>query len=99
MQSREAGQSSAGLVGLVRGIVENRLFQVVVPLVGEVVSQNVLDEALLDGLAHRVQVEGMMLAVGAFLAEEFQGPALGSGGECEERQVGLPSSRRYRLSQ
>ena len=63
MQGRETGQSSASFVGLVLGIVKNRFLQVEVPLVGEVVGQHVLDKALLDGLAHRVQVEGLMLAV------------------------------------
>ena len=99
MQVDETGQCGAGLGCLVFGVFEERLLDVQVPVVGEVVGQHVLDEALLDGLAHRIQVEGLVLAVGAFHAEELQGPALGSGSEREERQVRLPTPCCHRLGQ
>ena len=99
MQDDEAGQSAAGLIGLVFGIIQDRLLELEVLVVGEVVGQHVLDEALLDGLAHRVEVEGMMLSVRTQVAEQLQGPTLGCGGEREERQVRLPTPGGHSLGQ
>ena len=99
MQGDETGQRGAGLGRLVLGVFEERLLEVEVPVVGEVVGQHILDEALLDGLAHRVQVEGMVLAVRTQLAEQLQGPALGGSGEREERQVRLPTPSGHRLGE
>ena len=70
-----------GFVGLpVVGEPERRL-------VGGVVAQHVEDEALLDGLLHRVQVERVRHAVDALVPEQLQGLGLRGGGEREERQV------------
>ena len=75
------GGGVLGLVGLpVVGEPERRL-------VRGVVAQHVEDEALLDGLLHRVQVERMRRAVDALVPEQFQGLGLRGGGEREERQV------------
>ena len=67
-----------------------------VGVVGRVAGQDVEDEPLLDGLAHRVQVggHGVGLPVRAHLgrAEQLQGLGLGRGGEGEDRQVLLRSS-------
>ena len=56
-------------------------------LVGRVVAQHVEDEALFDGLAHRIGVEGDEVAVRGFGAEQAQGLALGRGGERHEGHV------------
>lgn len=42
---------------------------------------------LLDGLPHRVGVEGYEVAVRGFGAEQAQGLALGCGGESHERHM------------
>ena len=68
-------------------------------VVGDVAGQHVADEALLDGLAHRVQVERLVAAACTHIAEQFQGAALGGGGEGEERQVGLATPGGDRLCQ
>ena len=54
---------------------------------------------LLDGLAHRIQVERLVPAVGADVAEQLQSAALGRGGEREERQVRLVAPGRHRLGE
>ena len=53
---------AAGLGGVVGRVVEDGLLQVVVPVVGDVAGQHVADEALLDGLAHRIQMERLVAA-------------------------------------
>ncbi|MDQ3462613.1 MAG: hypothetical protein M3471_06245, partial [Actinomycetota bacterium] len=58
--------------------------------------QHVEDEALLDGLAHGVQVE-RLVAVGdrVVAAEQLERAGLGGGGEGEERQVRLLAPGRH----
>ena len=56
-------------------------------LVGRIVAEHIKDEALLDGLPHRVGVEGDEVTVRGFGAEQAQGLALGGGGECHEGHV------------
>ena len=99
MQGHEPGQRAAGLGGLVGRVVEDRLLQVDVLVVGDVAGQHVLDEALLDGLAHRIQVERLVPAVSADITEQLQSPTLGRRGEREERQVRLVAPRRHRLGE
>ncbi|MNS11095.1 hypothetical protein D3C72_426270 [compost metagenome] len=50
-------------------------------LVGRVVPQHVEDEALLDGLAHRIDVEGAILPRLVLAPEQLHGFGLGGGGE------------------
>ncbi len=92
VQCHEAGDRPAGLGRLERRVLADRLLDVPERLVGRVVGQHVVDKALLDGLAHRVQVERLVpvdLRVAA--TEQLQRLALGRGGEGEEAQVGLPA--------
>ena len=99
MQVHEAGQRDRGAAPVHLGVLADGFAEPVVALVGHVAGQHVEDEALLDGLAHRVQVEGPVrrLAVraghvGVALAEQLERLALGGGGEGEERQVALAPS-------
>jgi len=52
-----------------------------------VIRQHVEDEALLDGLAHTVQVEGLELAIRALPAEKLKRLRFGRSGEGEDRKV------------
>ena len=90
VEGDEAGDRGAG-AGLVElGVVGDRLVDLEVGVVGDVVGEHVVDEALLDRLAHRVQVERLVLAgVGVALPEQLEGAALGGGSEGEERHVRL----------
>ena len=69
VQRDEPGDRAARSSLLVDGVVGDRLADLPVRLVGRVVGQHVEDEALLDGLAHRVEVEGRPVAVGVLAAE------------------------------
>ena len=90
----------AGLRGLVARVVLERLLQVPVGVVGGVGGQDVVDEPLADGLAHRVQVERLVPVDGGVVAaEQLEGLALGGGGEGEERQVRLPAPGGHRLGE
>ncbi len=90
VERHEPGDGPPGLGSLVGGVVGDGLLDPPVGLVGRVVGEHVEDEALLDGLAHGVEVERLesagLLVPGA---EHLQGPGLGGGGEGEEREVGL----------
>ena len=64
-------------------------------LVGRVAGEDVHDEALLDRLPHRVQVEWLMqVRLGVEPAEHLQRPALRRRGEREIGQVRLPPDAR-----
>ena len=77
------------------GSCSRRLLDLPERLVGRVVGEDVHDEALLDGLPHRVQVEGLIdVRLGVELTEHLQGPALGRRGEREVGQVRLASAAR-----
>ena len=89
VQAHEAGQGLGGLLLVDLGVVLDGLDQPEVGLVGRVVLQHVEDEALLDGLAHAVEVEGLRLAVGVRAPEDLQRLVLRRGGEGEEAEVGL----------
>ena len=56
-------------------------------LVGGVVTQDVKDEALLDGLLHRIHMERLRRAVSTGPTEHFEGLALGGGCEGIEGHV------------
>ena len=62
VERHEPGDGPAGLGCLVGGVVGDGLLDAPVGLVGRVVGQHVEDEALLDGLAHGVEVEGLEAA-------------------------------------
>ncbi len=70
-------------------------------LVGRVVAQHVEDEALLDGLAHRVDVKRHVgrVAVGGRRTEQLERAALGRGGEGEVADVGLLAAGRHLCQQ
>ena len=97
VQAHEAGERLGGLLLLDLGVVLDRLDEAVVGLVGRVVGEHVEDEALLDGLAHGVEVEGDGLAVGAGPAEDLERLVLGRGGEGEEAEVLLLAAGGHRL--
>ena len=97
VQGDELGDRRLGLAGVELGVVGDRLLDVPVRLVGDVVGEHVEDEALLDRLAHRVQVERHMPPGRRVVAaEQLQRACLRRGGEGEERQVRLlaPGGRR-----
>ena len=80
-------------LAVVARILLDLLEQPPVGAVGGVVRQHVQDEALLDGLAHGVEVERLVGAVGLAGAEELQRLVLGRGGEGEEADVRLAAPR------
>jgi len=89
----DLGVGDARLLLLVRGVAQPPL-----GVVGEVVGQHVEDVALLDGLAHRVDVEVHVHALLAGVrvdpvrverAEQLQCRRLRGGGERKVRQVRL----------
>ena len=93
VQRHESGDRCAG-PGLVQvGIIADGLVDLEVRLIGDVVGQHVVDEALFDGLAHRIGVE-RRLVTGPFdrAAEQLDGAALRCSGEREERHVRLAAS-------
>ena len=69
------------------GVLARPLDEPVVAVVVDVVVEHVEDEALLDGLPHRVEVERAGLAVRAPGAEDVQGGGLRGRREREERDV------------
>ena len=70
-----------GLVNFIsgRGFPIGFLCELECRLVGGVVAQHVEDEPFLDGLLHRVHVEGLWCSVSTGLTEHFEGLALGGG--------------------
>src|SRR5262249_17306145 len=86
----------------VRGLrgLDRRVGQPPPRLVGKVIAQYVEDEALLDGLPHRVDVERLHLAgLRIAAAEQLQRLRLGRGGEREMRQVRVPAPGQRRGSE
>ena len=80
-----------GPLGVELRVVFDRLDQLVVARDRRVALQHIQDEPLLDGLLHRVAVEGPVLGLAAVLirlAEDFQRLVLGRGGEGEVAGVG-----------
>ena len=71
------------------GIVLDFLNQFKIGFVGRVVFDHVENIALLDRLAHAVEVEGFRLPAIADTAEQLQGLALGGGGKGKKADVGL----------
>ena len=70
-------------LGVVRVVVPALVGELEGQLVAGVVLQHVEDEALLDGLLHRVEVERLRQPVRALAAEQLQRLGLGRGGEGE----------------
>jgi len=87
VQAHVAGERLGGLLFLDLGVVLGRLDEAVVGPVGGVVGEHVEDEALLDSLAHAVEVEGHGLTVGAGAAEDLERLVLGRRRETEEGEV------------
>lgn len=56
-------------------------------MVGRVVAEHIKDEALFDGLPHRVSIEGDEVTIRGFGSEQAQGLALRGGGERHEGHV------------
>ena len=78
-----------GLIHLIswRGFPIGFLCELECRLVGGVVAQDVEDEALLDGLLHRIHMERLWCPIGARAAEHFEGLAFGGGCEGIEGHV------------
>ncbi len=72
VKAHEAGQGPGSLSLFHFGIVLNGFDQPVVSLVGDVISEHVKDETLLDGLAHTVKMEGLWFAVRALRSKDLQ---------------------------
>ena len=83
------------LRGVVLGVVRDRLLDLPVRLVGRVVGEHVEDEALLDGLAHRVEVERARSCRRGSSARTARASGPWGRGEGEERQVRLASTGRH----
>lgn len=88
VQADEAGDGPPGGRRFVLGVVEDGFLDAPVGRVGDVVGQHVEDEALLDRLAHGVEVERLELPLGVARAEQLQGLGLRRGREGEETEVG-----------
>ncbi len=100
VQGDEAGDGPPGLGRLVGGVLADGLLQLEEGLVGGVGGQHVVDEPLLDGLAHRVKVERLVATgVRVVATEQLQGLGLGRGREGEEAHVLLAPPGRHRLGQ
>ena len=67
--------------------------------VSDIVSQHILDETLLDRLAHRIKMKRMMPTIRTQLPEQLQSATLRRGRKREERQIRLPAPRCHRHSQ
>ena len=83
-------------LGVKLRVALDRLDQLVIAVDRRVVLQHVQDEALLDGLLHRVAVKGPVLdlaALGVWLAENLQRLVLGRGGEGEIAGIGQELAR------
>ena len=87
----ESADGGAGLAHLDLGVAVHG-GEPEVGAVGGVVGQHVEDELLLDGLAHRVEVERALRAVGSHNAEQLDRALLGGGREGEEAEVRLSAS-------
>ena len=70
-------------------IIRDGLGDLIVHPVGHVVLQDIQDEVLFNGLTHRVNVEGMILAVGIPLAEHLERLILGGCRKGKEREIFL----------
>ena len=99
MQADEPRDRPARLLGVVLRVFLRRLLDLPEGLVRRVVREHVHDEALFDGLPHRVEVEGLVdLGLRIEAPEHLQRPALRSGGEGEVREIWLaPAARADRL--
>ena len=87
------GDGLRGLADRDLGVLLPRPGQAEVGLVGRVVLEDVHDEPLLDGLAHRVEVEGAVPPVLVRrLAEQLQRLALGRRREGEHGEVVVPAA-------
>ena len=94
VQLSEPGQRpGAAFFARTSGSSSTRLHQPEEALVGDVVLQHIEDEALLDGLPHRVEVERRGCPVGPGSSKTASGLELRRGGEGEEAEVGLPRPR------
>ena len=69
-----------------------------IPLVGRVVLKDIQGESFLDGLNHRVGMEGIEMTLLVLPTEQFQRLVLGGTRESEEGDVVLFSSRLNLLS-
>ena len=90
MQFDEGLQQVLRLALVVAGVVLDLLQEPPVGLVGRVAREHIEDEALLDRLAHAVEVERLEPAVRPLAAEEFQSLGLRGCGEGERGEVRQP---------
>ena len=96
VQVDEAGQRRGRLALVQIGVVGDLLGQLEEAAVGRVALEHIEDEALLDGLAHGVQVVGGWLSVRPLVPEHLQRLELGRRRERKEAHVRLrpPKERR-----
>jgi hypothetical protein len=90
VRERVPGEQRVRLGGVHLALVRVLVHQLPVGVVRNVVAEGIEDEALLDGLAHRVGVEGDVrggAVDGLQRTEEFEGLGLGGGGEREVGEV------------
>ena len=72
VEGDETGQSPAGLISVVCGIIQDGLFELEILVVGEIVGQHVFDEALPRWLDASGTMKRMMLSVSTQFTEQFQ---------------------------
>ena len=89
----EAGDTALRAAPFRFGIVLDGFFELIIGLVGHAVLEHVQNEPLLDGLAHRIEVERLRQPVGALGAEALQCHVPRRGGEGEVADVGLRPAR------
>ncbi len=95
MQAHEARDRPARLLGVVLGVFLGALLDLPEGLVGRIAGEHVHDEALLDRLAHRVEVKRFVqLCLRVQAPEHLQRAPLGGGGEGEIGEVALPAAAR-----
>ena len=89
----EAGDTALRAAPFQFGVVLDGFFELIIGLVGHAVLEHVQNEALLDGLAHRIEVERLRQPVRALGAEALQRHVARRGGEGEIADVGLRPTR------
>ena len=93
MQTQVFAERLVGLLGRVFWIVRNSFPDAVKGLVGGVVLQHVKNEALFDGLTHRIHVERDRGGIRNRGAKDLERLLLRGRSKREKRQVGLAALR------